>query len=160
MMQITVVAVGKLKEKYLIRGAAEYSKRLQAYCKLKSVEVKEEPFRQGSSPAELEMVKKKEAERIQQVLPARSYIIALDVQGETRSSEALAALLSELAVKGQSHICFIIGGALGLHSSILASADLRLSFSPMTFPHQLVRLMLVEQIYRAFTIIRGEAYHK
>ena len=158
-MRVTIVAVGKLREVYLRKGIAEYTKRLRSYCQLNIVEVKDEAFREGYSPAEQEIVKAKEAERIQRVIPPRSHIIALDIQGQMKSSEEMSALISRLGVEGQSHITFVIGGALGLHSSVLNDANLRLSFSPLTFPHQLMRLILIEQIYRWFTIIRGEAYH-
>jgi 23S rRNA (pseudouridine1915-N3)-methyltransferase len=159
MMQVTIVAVGRIREAYLTKGIAEYAKRLRSYCQLKIVEVKDEPFRDGHSPAQLEMVKAREAERLQRVIPPRSYIVALDVRGEMRSSEHLADLVARLGVEGSSHIVFIIGGALGLHSSIIDRAHLRLSFSHLTFPHQLMRLILMEQIYRWFTITRGESYH-
>lgn len=153
------MAVGKLKEVYLRKGIAEYTKRLRSYCQLAIVEVKDEAFREGYSPAEQEMVKAKEADRIQKAIPPRSYVIALDIQGQMKSSEEMSALISQLGVEGRSHITFVIGGALGLHSSVLDGANLRLSFSPLTFPHQLMRLILLEQLYRWFTIIRGEAYH-
>ncbi|NLJ24132.1 MAG: 23S rRNA (pseudouridine(1915)-N(3))-methyltransferase RlmH [Firmicutes bacterium] len=159
-MRITLVAVGKLKEVYLRKGIAEYTKRLRSYCQLNIVEVKDEAFREGYSSAEQEMVKAKEADRIQKAIPPRSHVIALDIQGQMKSSEEMSALISQLGLEGRSHITFVIGGALGLHSSVLNDANLRLSFSPLTFPHQLMRLILLEQTYRWFTIIRGEQYHK
>ncbi|NLJ84872.1 MAG: 23S rRNA (pseudouridine(1915)-N(3))-methyltransferase RlmH [Firmicutes bacterium] len=159
-MQVTVAAAGRVREAYLAKGIAEYAKRLRAYCQLSIVEVKDEPFREGYSPAQLQMVMAKEAERLRKAIPQRSYVIALDIHGEMRSSEEWAAFIERLGVEGSSHITFVIGGALGLHSSILSSADLRLSFSPLTFPHQLMRLILLEQIYRWFTITRGESYHR
>jgi 23S rRNA (pseudouridine1915-N3)-methyltransferase len=158
-VRITIVAVGRLKERYLVDGIAEYSKRLRSYCRLNIVEVKDEPFRDGYSEAEQEMVKAKEAERIRKVIPERGYVIALDIQGQMVSSEEMAAAIDRLAVEGWSHIVFVIGGALGLHSSLIDSAHMRLSFSPLTFPHQLMRLILLEQLYRWFTISRGESYH-
>lgn len=159
-MRITLVAVGKLKEVYLRKGIAEYTKRLRSYCQLNIVEVKDEAFREGYSSAEQEMVKAKEADRIQKAIPPRSHVIALDIQGQMKSSEEMSALISQLGLEGRNHITFVIGGALGLHSSVLNDANLRLSFSPLTFPHQLMRLILLEQTYRWFTIIRGEQYHK
>jgi 23S rRNA (pseudouridine1915-N3)-methyltransferase len=159
-LRITLVAVGKLKEVYLRKGIAEYTKRLRSYCQLNIVEVKDEAFREGYSSAEQEMVKAKEADRIQKAIPPRSHVIALDIQGQMKSSEEMSALISQLGLEGRSHITFVIGGALGLHSSVLNDANLRLSFSPLTFPHQLMRLILLEQTYRWFTIIRGEQYHK
>lgn len=159
-MRITLVAVGKLKEVYLRKGISEYTKRLRSYCQLNIVEVKDEAFREGYSSAEQEMVKAKEADRIQKAIPPRSHVIALDIQGQMKSSEEMSALISQLGLEGRNHITFVIGGALGLHSSVLNDANLRLSFSPLTFPHQLMRLILLEQTYRWFTIIRGEQYHK
>ncbi len=158
-MRVTIVAVGKLKERYLVNGIAEYSKRLQSYCQLHIVEVKDEPFRDGYSQTEQEMVKAKEAQRVFKAIPERSFVIALDMQGQMRSSEEMAAMVERLGIEGWSHIAFLIGGALGLHTSLLDAAHMRLSFSPLTFPHQLMRLILLEQLYRWFTIIRGESYH-
>ena len=159
MVRVTIIAVGKLKERYLVDGMAEYAKRLRSYCQLSIVEVKDEPFRDGYSQAQQDMVKAKEAERILRAIPERSYVIALDIQGQMESSEAMAAVIDRLGVEGWNHIVFIIGGALGLHASVIDGALLRLSFSPLTFPHQLMRLVLLEQLYRWFTIIRGESYH-
>ncbi|NMB11802.1 MAG: 23S rRNA (pseudouridine(1915)-N(3))-methyltransferase RlmH [Firmicutes bacterium] len=158
-MRVTIVAVGRLREAYLDKGIAEYAKRLRSYCRLNIIEVKDEPFKEGYSSAQQEMVKAREADRIRKVMPPKSYVIGLDVRGQMRSSEELSELISYLGVSGWNQVTFIIGGALGLHSSILNDADLRLSFSPFTFPHQLMRLILLEQIYRCFTIARGEAYH-
>lgn len=158
-MQVTIVAVGRIRETYLVKGIAEYEKRLRAYCQLKIIEVKDEPFRDGYAQAQLELVKAREAERIMRVIPPRAYVIALDIGGQMQSSEEMAAMVLKLGVEGWSHIVFVIGGALGLHSSVIHCANMRLSFSLLTFPHQLMRLVLMEQIYRWFTITRGESYH-
>lgn len=159
MMRVTIVAVGRLREAYLQKGIAEYAKRLRSYCRLSIIEVKDEPFKEGYSPAQQELVKAKEADRIRKVMPSRSYVIGLDMQGQMKSSQELSEFINHLGVTGWNQVAFVIGGALGLHSSILDDAHLRLSFSLFTFPHQLMRLILLEQIYRCFTISRGESYH-
>ncbi len=158
-LRVTIVAVGKLKERYLAEGIAEYSKRLRSYCQLNIVEVKDEPFRDGYSPAEQEAVKSKEAQRILKAIPERSYVIALDLRGEMKTSEEMAAVIDRLGVDGWHHLVFLIGGPLGIHPSVIDAAHMRLSFSLFTFPHQLMRLILLEQLYRWFTISRGESYH-
>ncbi|WP_019120877.1 23S rRNA (pseudouridine(1915)-N(3))-methyltransferase RlmH [Brevibacillus massiliensis] len=158
-MQITIVAVGKLKEKYLKDGIQEYSKRLSAYCKLQFIEVSDEKAPEELSPTEMEQVKRKEGERILAQLKPDLYVIALAIDGEMWSSEKLAAEMGRLALHGKSQLAFVIGGSLGLSAEVLKRADVRLSFSKMTFPHQLMRLVLVEQVYRGFRIGRGDAYH-
>jgi 23S rRNA (pseudouridine1915-N3)-methyltransferase len=159
-MNITVVAVGKLKEKYLREGINEYSKRLSAYCKLQVVEVADEKAPEVLSEVEMEQVKRKEGERILAQLKPDQYVIALAIEGQMWSSEKLASELDRLATYGKSQVAFVIGGSLGLSPEVLKRADVLLSFSKMTFPHQLVRLILLEQVYRAYRINRGEAYHK
>ncbi|MCK9927523.1 23S rRNA (pseudouridine(1915)-N(3))-methyltransferase RlmH, partial [Frankia sp. Mgl5] len=159
-MQITVVTVGKLKEKYLKDGIAEYSKRLSAYCKLQIVEVSDEKAPEELSATEMEQVKRKEGERILAQIKPDQYVIALAIEGEMWSSEKLASELDRLATYGKSQVAFVIGGSLGLAPEVLKRADAKLSFSKMTFPHQLVRLVLLEQVYRGFRIGRGEPYHK
>ncbi|MBO8165122.1 MAG: 23S rRNA (pseudouridine(1915)-N(3))-methyltransferase RlmH [Brevibacillus sp.] len=159
-MQITVIAVGKLKEKYLKEGISEYSKRLSSYCKLRFIEVNDEKAPDTLSPAEMEQVKQKEGERILAHLKPDQYIIALAIEGQMWSSEKLSSELDKLAVQGKSHVAFLIGGSLGLSPEVLERAHVLLSFSRMTFPHQLMRLILLEQVYRAFRISRGEPYHK
>ncbi len=159
-MHITIVAVGKLKEKYIRDGIEEFSKRLTPYCKLQIVEVNDEKAPEQLSDAEMEQVKRKEGERILAQLKPDHYVIALAIDGQMWSSEKLAAELDRLATYGKSQIAFLIGGSLGLAPEVLKRADVQLSFSKMTFPHQLMRLILVEQIYRAFRISRGEPYHK
>ncbi|MGE5702946.1 MAG: 23S rRNA (pseudouridine(1915)-N(3))-methyltransferase RlmH [Clostridia bacterium] len=159
-MQITIVTVGKLKEKYLKEGIEEYSKRLSAYCKLQVVEVADEKAPEELSATEMEQVKRKEGERILAQLKPEQYVIALAIDGQMWSSEKLSAELDRLATYGKSQVAFVIGGSLGLANVVLKRADVQLSFSKMTFPHQLMRLVLVEQVYRGFRIMRGEPYHK
>ena len=159
-MNINIVCIGKLKEKYWTDAIAEYSKRLGRYCKLEIVELKEERLPENASPADEENVKSAEGKSILKALAADSYVIALDVSGKQLSSEQLAKKLESLAVDGRSTIDLIIGGSLGLSDEVRRRADFRLSFSPMTFPHQMMRVVLLEQIYRSFKIIRKEPYHK
>jgi 23S rRNA (pseudouridine1915-N3)-methyltransferase len=159
-MNIQIIAVGKLKERYLLQGIDEYAKRLSAYAKLDIVEVAEEQARDPVSEAEADLIKDKEGERILKRIHPDSYVIALAINGKPMSSEQLAAHLDRLGTYGTSRITFLIGGSYGLSEKVLCRADLLLSFSKMTFPHQLMRLILLEQIYRAFKINRGETYHK
>ena len=159
-MNIMIISVGKLKEKYLKLGIDEYSKRLSRYAKLNLIEVPDEKAPENLSAAEEEMVKKKEGEGILKHVKDGAYVIALDLKGKMLSSEDLADKLESLALTGNSNVVFIIGGSLGLSEDVLKRADFRLCFSPMTFPHQLMKLILLEQVYRGFRIIKGEPYHK
>lgn len=159
-MQIQVVAVGKLKEKYWLDAIAEYSKRLGSYARLDIRELPDEKTPDSMSPAEEEQVKAREGERILAALKADAHVVALAIDGETWTSEQLAAQLERQAVYGGGSVAFVIGGSLGLSPAVLARADKRLSFGRMTYPHQLMRVLLLEQIYRAFKINRGEPYHK
>ncbi|GAV25189.1 23S rRNA (pseudouridine(1915)-N(3))-methyltransferase RlmH [Carboxydothermus islandicus] len=159
-MEITIVAVGRIKEKYLKEGIAEYLKRLSPYARLAVIEVDDENAPENLSPTEAEKVVKKEGERILAKITPSSFVIALDLKGKNLSSEELADLIAEKQLGGQSKMTFIIGGSLGLSQEVLERADFKLSFGRMTYPHQLMRLILLEQIYRAFKIIRGEPYHK
>lgn len=159
-MNISIITVGKLKEKYLKQGIDEYLKRLSAYAKVEVVEVIDEKAPEQLSELEMVQVKQKEGERILAKISQDSYVIALAIQGKMQSSEELADTLDKLATYGKSKIAFVIGGSLGLSDEVLTRADDKLSFSRMTFPHQLMRLILVEQIYRAFRINRNEPYHK
>jgi 23S rRNA (pseudouridine1915-N3)-methyltransferase len=159
-VNITILSVGKLKEKYLKQGIAEYIKRLSAYAKVEIIEVADEKAPEQLSETEMEQVKKAEGERILSKLSPDAHVIALAIEGKQKTSEELAADLDRLGTYGKSKVAFVIGGSLGLHDDILTRADERLSFSKMTFPHQLMRLVLVEQVYRAFRINRGEPYHK
>jgi len=158
-MRVTVIAVGKLKEKYWRDAVAEYVKRLGAYCRLELVETPDEGIAAGT-PAEEEKIKAVEWGRVSRRLKEGTYLVALDVRGEPISSEQLSKRIDRLAVTGRGDITFIIGGSLGLPRGALERADWRLSFSKLTFPHQLMRVILLEQIYRAFKIARGEPYHK
>ncbi|MGX6445956.1 23S rRNA (pseudouridine(1915)-N(3))-methyltransferase RlmH [Neobacillus sp. K501] len=159
-MNISIVTVGKLKEKYLKQGIEEYLKRLSAYAKVEVIEVADEKAPEVLSELEMVQVKQKEGERILGKISQDTYVIALAIQGKMQSSEELADTLDKLATYGKSKIAFIIGGSLGLSEEVLKRANEHLSFSRMTFPHQLMKLILVEQIYRAFRINRGEPYHK
>lgn len=159
-MQVQVVCVGKLKEKYWTDGIAEYAKRLGAYARLDIRELPDEKTPDSMSPAEEELVRTREGERILAALKPDAHVIALAIDGETWSSEQLAAHLEKQAVYGGGSVAFVIGGSLGLSPAVLSRADKRLSFGRMTYPHQLMRVILLEQIYRAFKINRGEPYHK
>ncbi|NQD66373.1 23S rRNA (pseudouridine(1915)-N(3))-methyltransferase RlmH [Bacillus haikouensis] len=159
-MNITIVTVGKLKEKYLKQGINEYVKRLGAYAKLEIIELADEKAPEVLSDLEMEQVKNKEGERILSKISSDHHVIALAIQGKMKSSEELADNLDKLATYGKSKVAFVIGGSLGLSDEVMKRANETLSFSKMTFPHQLMRLILVEQIYRAFRINRGEPYHK
>jgi len=159
-VQIKILAVGRIKEKYLMSGIKEYQKRLSRYAKVALKEVPEESAPENLSASEKELVRKKEALKMKRFISEGSFVIALDRQGEMFSSEELAGFIENLALTGRSQICFLIGGPLGLAKDLLASVDLRLSFSRLTFPHRLMQLILLEQLYRSFKIIRGEPYHK
>lgn len=159
-MNISIVTVGKLKEKYLKQGIEEYLKRLGSYAKVEVIEVPDEKAPEELSETEMIQVKQKEGERILAKIGLDTYVIALAINGKLKSSEELADTLDKLATYGKSKIAFVIGGSLGLSEEVLKRSDEQLSFSKMTFPHQLMRLILVEQIYRAYRINRGEPYHK
>ncbi|MEH7386138.1 23S rRNA (pseudouridine(1915)-N(3))-methyltransferase RlmH [Bacillus sp. JJ1521] len=159
-MNITIVTIGKLKEKYLIQGINEYLKRLTAYAKVEIVELADEKAPENLSETEMVQVKQKEGERILAKLSDDTHVIALAIEGKMKSSEQLAEDIDNLATYGKSKIAFVIGGSLGLSKDVMKRANDTLSFSKMTFPHQLMRLILVEQVYRAFRINRGEPYHK
>ena len=159
-MNISIITVGKLKEKYLRQGIDEYLKRLTAYAKVEMVEVADEKAPEELSELEMLQVKQKEGERILAKISQDTYMIALAIQGKLQSSEELAKNLDQLATYGKSKIAFVIGGSLGLSDEVVKRSNEQLSFSRMTFPHQLMRLILVEQIYRAFRINRNEPYHK
>ena len=158
-MKIRIVAVGKLKEKYLREGVAEYAKRLAPFASVELLETREEYMAENPSEAQRQQTLAKEGERLLRLVPERSFLIVLDVKGKLLSSEALAKELASLALQGRSDLTFLIGGAFGLSPAVRERADLRISFSPMTFTHQMVRLLLYEQVYRAFKINRGEKYH-
>lgn len=159
-MNITIVSVGKLKEKYLKMGIDEYVKRLGGYAKMDLVEVPDEKAPEQLSEAEMDIVKKKEGERILTKINPDAYVIALAINGKMKTSEQMAADMESLMTYGKSKIAFVIGGSLGLHDDVLKRADEQQSFGKMTLPHQLMKLVLVEQIYRSFRIMKGEPYHK
>lgn len=159
-MNISIITVGKLKEKYLKQGIDEYLKRLSAYAKIEIIEVPDEKAPEELSETEMLQVKQKEGERILSKVHPDAHVIALAIEGKMKTSEELADGLDKLATYGKSKVAFVIGGSLGLSSEVLQRANEKLSFSKMTFPHQLMRLILVEQVYRAFRIVRGEPYHK
>ena len=159
-MKITVITVGKIKEKYLEDAIAEYSKRLSRYCKLEIIQVADEKTPDRASEVVETQIKDKEGERILSHIKDTAYVVALAIEGKMISSEELAELIDGLGVRGESHIQFVIGGSLGLSKKVLERADYKLSFSRMTFPHQLMRVILLEQIYRSYRIVNGEPYHK
>ncbi|MDO4311893.1 MAG: 23S rRNA (pseudouridine(1915)-N(3))-methyltransferase RlmH [Eubacteriales bacterium] len=159
-MKITLITVGKIKEKYLKDAIAEYSKRLSKYCKLEILEVADEKTPDTASEAVENMIRAKEGERILKHIKEDAYVITLEIEGRQLTSEKLAEKIETLGVQGNSHIIFIIGGSIGLGTEVLKRSDYALSFSKMTFPHQLMRVILLEQIYRSYRIINGEPYHK
>lgn len=159
-MKVTIICVGKIKEKFFRDAVAEYEKRLSRYCKLEIIEVQDEKTPDNASPALEEQIKEKEAERILKHIKEDGYVYTLEINGENPDSVSLANQIQTLGVRGVSHIQFIIGGSLGLHQSVCKKADKAISFSKMTFPHQLMRVILLEQIYRSYRIIAGEPYHK
>lgn len=160
MLSVHILCVGKLKEKFYLEGAAEYAKRLGGYCKLTITELAEERLPDNPSRAQIDAALEKEGAALLARLPKGGKVVALCVEGKTLSSEELARKLEDWTVGGMSQITFLIGGSYGMHPSVKARADLRLSMSPMTFPHHLARVMLLEQIYRAFKIQEGSSYHK
>ena len=160
MQKVSIICVGKMKEKFYIDAAAEYVKRLSRFCKLEITELPEDRLPDDPSPAQIEAALAKEADNIRAKLPASAYIIAMCVEGKTRSSEELARLMADSANQGASHVVFLIGGSFGLHPSVKELAAVRLSMSPMTFPHHLARIMVLEQLYRAEAIQAGSKYHK
>ncbi|QIB67904.1 23S rRNA (pseudouridine(1915)-N(3))-methyltransferase RlmH [Aminipila butyrica] len=159
-MNITVVCIGKLKEKYWVSAIEEYSKRLSKYCTLSIDELKEERLPDNASAAEEEAVKLAEGRSILKRIKKEAYVISLEIQGQQLSSVKLADKIQQLGLEGKSDIVFVIGGSLGLSGEVSQRADYKLSFSSMTFPHQMMRVILLEQVYRAFKINKNESYHK
>lgn len=159
-MKITVICVGKVKEKFYRDAIAEYDKRLSRYCRLEMIEVADEKTPDGAGKNLEEQIKEREAQRILEKLREEMFVCTLEIEGKRFSSEKFAEWLEKLTVTGTSHVAFVIGGSLGLHESVKRRSDMALSFSDMTFPHQLMRVILTEQIYRCFRIINGEPYHK
>lgn len=159
-MKITIITVGKIKEKYLRDAIAEYSKRLSKYCKMEIIEVADEKTPENASETMNETIKSREADRILKYLKGDAYVMTLEIQGKQMTSEELAEKIEKLGIQGTSHLIFVIGGSLGLGKKVLERSDYALSFSKMTFPHQLMRVILLEQIYRSYRIINKEPYHK
>ena len=159
-MKITILAVGKVKESYFRDGIAEYLKRLSKYAKMEVVEVNDEKTPDNASEKEEVLIKQKEGERLLKSMKEDAYTIVLAIDGKKLDSVSLAEKIDQLGVSGVSHIQFVIGGSLGLADEVLRKADMKLSFSDMTFPHQLMRLILCEQIYRSYRIIHNQPYHK
>ncbi|WP_066025888.1 23S rRNA (pseudouridine(1915)-N(3))-methyltransferase RlmH [Enterococcus mundtii] len=159
-MNIKIISVGKLKEKYLIQGINEYVKRLKGYGKIELIEVPDEKAPENLSDAQMRQVKEKEGERILAKIKDHEFVYALAIQGENPTSEAFAKQIDQLGIQGKSQLVFVIGGSLGLSDDVMQRSNAQISFGKMTYPHQLMRLILVEQIYRAFRINTGAPYHK
>lgn len=159
-MKITILCVGKIKEKFYRDAIAEYAKRLGRYCKLEIIEVADEKTPDGAGAAVESQIREREGERMEKYLRDGAFVCALAIEGKQLDSVELSEKLERLGTKGTSHIIFLIGGSLGMSKQLLQRADLTLSFSKMTFPHQLMRVVLLEQIYRAYRIMNHEPYHK
>lgn len=159
-MKISLITVGKIKEKYLKEAIAEYTKRLSKYCKLEIVEVADEKTPDNAGEALEDSIRDKEAERIMKHIKDDMYVITLEIGGNMLSSEELSTKIEKLGIQGSSHVAFVIGGSIGLGKVVLKRSDYALSFSKMTFPHQLMRVILLEQLYRSYRIMKGEPYHK
>lgn len=159
-MRIDIISVGKIKEQYFREAVLEYQKRLSRYCKLNIIEVEDEKTPDKASAAEEDLIKAREAERILKYIRDDTCVITLEIAGQTYDSIEFAQKLEKLGIQGNSHLQFVIGGSLGLHEKVCDRANLAVSFSKMTFPHQLMRVILLEQIYRGYRIINGEPYHK
>ena len=160
MQRVTILCVGKLKEKFYIDAAAEYVKRLQRHCKLELIELPEQRLPDEPSPAEIQKALRAEGDAIRERLPKGGAVIALCIEGKPCSSEELSRRMAEFGVQGKTQLTFLIGGSVGLDEDLKRQADWRLSMSPMTFPHHMARIMLLEQIYRAYQIAGGTKYHK
>lgn len=160
MLNVTILAVGKIKEKFLSDAIDEYSKRLGRYCRLEIIRVKDDPTPDNPTDKERNIVLKREGERLIEKIPKGAYIIPLCIEGKQKSSEEFAKIMSEIPSSGKGEVAFIIGGSMGLWDRIKDMADIKLSFSKMTFPHQLMCVILLEQLYRAFNISGGGKYHK
>ena len=159
-MNITILCVGQIKEKYFRDAIAEYQKRLSRYCKLQMIEVADEKTKENASEAENDLIRKKEGERLLKHIKDSDYCITLEIDGKMLTSEGLSKEIDRLGLAGKSSLVFVIGGSIGLDTADLKRSDYALSFSKMTFPHQLMRVILLEQIYRSYRIMRGEPYHK
>ena len=160
MVDVTIICVGKLKERFYQEAAAEYVKRLSAYCRLNLVELAEQKLPRNPSPGEIQSALEKEGDAIRAKIPPHSSVVALAIEGKLRSSEELSEMIAAWSHSPSKHLVFVVGGSYGLHPSVKAQAWATLSMSPMTFPHHLARVMLLEQLYRAFKIQEGSDYHK
>ena len=159
-MKVDIVTVGKVKEKFYREAIEEFAKRLSKYCKLQIIEVADEKTPDGASLALEEQIKAKEAEKLLKIIKEEAFVFTLEIGGKKFDSVGFSNKIEDLGIQGKSHIQFVIGGSLGLHKSVLDKSDFAISFSDMTFPHQLMRVILLEQIYRAFRIMNNEPYHK
>ena len=159
-MNITILCVGQIKEKYFRDAIAEYQKRLSRYCKLQIIEVADEKTNENASEAENDLIRKKEGERLLKHIKDSDYCITLEIDGKMLTSEGFSKEIDRLGLAGKSSLVFVIGGSIGLDTAVIKRSDYALSFSKMTFPHQLMRVILLEQIYRSYRIMRGEPYHK
>lgn len=159
-MNITIVCVGQIKEKFFRDAIAEYSKRLSRYCRLQIIEVADEKTKENASETEMDQIREKEGQRILKHIKEQDFCITLEINGKMMDSEALSHEIENLGIRGISNIVFVIGGSIGIDADVQKRSDLALSFSKMTFPHQLMRVILLEQIYRSYRIMRGEPYHK
>ena len=159
-MNITILCVGQIKEKYFRDAIAEYQKRLSRYCKLQIIEVADEKTKENASEAENDLIRKKEGERLLKHIKDSDYCITLEIDGKMLTSEGFSKEIDRLGLAGKSSLVFVIGGSIGLDTAVIKRSDYALSFSKMTFPHQLMRVVLLEQIYRGFRIMNGEPYHK
>jgi len=159
-MRLTVIAVGKIKERYFRDAVSEYAKRLGRYCTLEICEVQDEKTPEGASEGEKEAILSREGDRILKKIPEDGYVITLEIAGKKTDSVSFGRMIEKLGIRGKSHLIFVIGGSLGLHEQVRKRSDLAVSFSDMTFPHQLMRVILLEQIYRGYRIVKGEPYHK
>ncbi|MDY3873086.1 MAG: 23S rRNA (pseudouridine(1915)-N(3))-methyltransferase RlmH [Roseburia lenta] len=159
-MNITILCVGQIKEKYFRDAIAEYQKRLSRYCKLQIIKVADEKTKENASEAENDLIRKKEGERLLKHIKDSDYCITLEIDGKMLTSEGFSKEIDRLGLAGKSSLVFVIGGSIGLDTAVIKRSDYALSFSKMTFPHQLMRVILLEQIYRSYRIMRGEPYHK
>ena len=159
-MKVDIVTVGKVKEKFYREAIEEFAKRLSKYCKLQIIEVADEKTPDGASLALEEQIKAKESEKLLKIIKEEAFVFTLEIGGKKYDSVGFSNKIEDLGIQGKSHIQFVIGGSLGLHKSVLDKSDFAISFSDMTFPHQLMRVILLEQIYRAFRIMNNEPYHK
>jgi 23S rRNA (pseudouridine1915-N3)-methyltransferase len=159
-VKISILCVGKIKENFYRQAIDEYAKRLSKYCKFEVIEVADEKTPDTASDAQEDQIKEKEANRLLEKIKEDAYVFTLEIKGKRFASESFSECINKVTIQGNSHLIFIIGGSLGLHEKVLKRSNQSISFSDMTFPHQLMRVILAEQIYRAFRIMKNEPYHK